>query len=541
MFDRLIGMETEYALRFHPRPASGERIANADLFRRLLDHLRSKLPIAPSLTIEGFSPHTWFLANGGGVRFERILFFSFLRRAGLVEGMTPECRGPLQLLTHQRAQDVLLSEAAAASAGDSGDATLLKNNCDGHGNYYGSHENYEATVASGTTLLFWRAGLVVLLPVLFGLAILIELVMWALVGVLYAVTFLVGRLLRQREGPQRPWEVGATLVFDVLLLPLRVTFTTFVGLTAFRHQRERLLAFLISRPVMAGSGMLGADGRFRLSARAGVIGSVCGVVHKRSRPVFLFNHVMNDMARPLLGDGMSYVNLFRSRQRLQISVGDSNMMQTAEYLKIGATLLVLDAIEAGALEDAPRLKSPLRALLAICADPTLQATVPLIGGRHWTALQIQRFYLERCRAFVQRAGAAPAEAGAVLRLWEHTLDALKRDPRELVGKLDWVTKRHLLQESGRGGSLDARRKIDLRYHELSQAGYYLQLEAAGVAATLVEPEEIRRGTVAPPPGTRAAVRGQLIREHVGAGQPIRASWSTVVIGQGKSSRVIRFP
>src|SRR5207247_4981522 len=74
--------------------------------------------------------------------------------------------------------------------------------------------------------------------------------------------------------------------------------------------------------------------------------------------------------------------------------------------KIGTTLLVLDAIEAGELLDMPRLRRPLQALRAISADPDLQTSVPLAGGSHASALEIQRLSLNAWRRFLNRRAAA---------------------------------------------------------------------------------------------------------------------------------------
>jgi Pup amidohydrolase len=109
------------------------------------------------------------------------------------------------------------------------------------------------------------------------------------------------------------------------------------------------------------------------------------------------------------------------------------------------------------------------------------------------------------------------------------------DPSRLVGKLDWVTKRFLLDQAGPGASPAARAKIDLRYHELSRDGYYLQLEAAGLAPTLVEPEQVLAAIAQPPPGTPATQRGRLIRQY-GDGA-VRASWSAVITPSGSRVRL----
>ncbi len=538
LFQRLVGLETEYALRYHPRQPGTRRPSNATLFERLLAKVRAKVPAVPS----HLHPTEWFLANGGAVHFERIPLV-ILAEAGLVEGATPECRGPRQLLLYQRAQDLLLSRAAAADDGD-GSVTLVKHNRDGGVNFYGSHENYELLLATGVRLGLWRLAIVFLTPVVIVLALAIALALVVSLGLGMLVAAVV-EAWRRRFHKGRDSRLAALLesglrwLIFVKSLPLTLPWVLFLQPLAFGRQRRQLLAFLVSRPILAGAGSVEADGRFGLSPRAPAIAAVNSVTAESFRAVYYFGHVFKGMVYLLGGDMGAYRQLFRRRQRLQITVGDSNMAQTAEYLKIGTTLLVLDAIEAGALADAPRLWRPLRALRTLCADPDLQARVRLKDGRSWTALEIQRFYLDACRRFVDRGAAPHPEAEEVLRLWEEALDALEHDPERLIGKLDWVTKRYLLDSLGPEASVAEKRKLDLRYHELSRDGYYLQLEAAGVAPTLVEPEEVLRAIAVPPEGTPATRRGQLIREYAGSPGQVRATWHGVFITEGRRTRVVR--
>ncbi|HYT91907.1 MAG TPA: proteasome accessory factor PafA2 family protein [Gemmataceae bacterium] len=526
MFDRLVGVETEYALRCSAHGTDGGRLTNAALFERLRANVARKVPVAPAIVPE----NGWFLASGGSLKMERLPFYSFMPSSGLVEGATPECRGPRQLLLYQRAQDVLLSRAARGEG--TTDAVLLKCNHDGHAHHFGCHENYEATVATGIRLLVWRVTLVVALPVLFLLLLVADVA--ALL--LCAVPSLLLRPLLSRS-PRAAQVAAWALSWLVCLcrLPLQVAALMLLGPTAFVRVRRQLLPFLMSRCVIAGTGMVHRDGRFTLSPRASTLRSLCGLSAAAWRSVFYFCHVGKASGEALVGDPVALARLFRQQQRLQISVGDSNMAQFAEYLKIGTTLLVLDAIDAGELEGAPRLWRPLAALGAICADPNLQARVRLTGGRHWTAVQIQRYYLDACRRFVNRSEPENGEAQQVLRLWEQTLDDLALDPSRLVGKLDWVTKRYLLDRAGPDASRATRSKVDLRYHELSREGYYLQLEAAGLAPTLVEPEQVLDAIAQPPPGTPATQRGQLIRQHAESG--LRASWSSVIMPCGSRVRL----
>jgi proteasome accessory factor A len=519
MFERLAGVETEYALRFSARAVGGPRVSNAALFEALRGHLASRVPVVPAILPQ----NGWFLANGGGLKLERLPFYNFLPASGLVEGATPECRGPRQLLLYQRAQDVMLGRAAASSGGAAGNVVLLKSNHDAAGHYFGSHENYEATVATGIRLIVWRVALALAIPILFILVLAGELAMLLLAAPLL---FLQARF---SASPRAGELWAATMSWLVCLgrLPAQVACQLLLGTTAFVRLRRELLPFLVSRVVISGTGMVSRDGRFTLSPRVRTLRSLCGVTAAAWRSVFYYCHLLKALVDP-----EALAALFRRRQRLQLAIGDSNMAQHAEYLKIGTTLLVLDAIEAGALAGAPRLWRPLKALRTIAADPDLHATVALTGRRRWTALQIQRFYLDACRRFVERAAPEHAEARHVLKLWEETLEALGTDPARLVGKLDWVTKRYLLDRAGADAPRAARAKIDLRYHELGRDGYYMQLEAAGLAPTLVEPEQVLEATAVPPEGTPAAVRGRIIRQHAHT-EAVRASWSSVVLPWGE--------
>jgi proteasome accessory factor A len=531
MSDRLVGLETEYILRFRSREPSRRRVANAELFACLLTHLQSRIPVAAAIAGE----QSWFLGNGGGLRFERLPFYYLLSAAGFVEGATPECRGPREALRYQRAQDVLLSKHAAAAGGAAGTCVLLKTSYDGHGHFFGSHENYEATIGTGFGLLIWRLGLALMLPLLFLLFVIADVAALLLVSCLSIPVTLCCRLLKRQPG--RHYAAGVAWLVFLCRTPAQFIGAMFVQHTAFCRLRRQLLPFLIARTIICGPGMVCPNGRFILSPRAGGLRSLCGLTAAGGRSVFYFCQIIKAINDLMAGDWPSFARIFHRRQRLQLTIGDSNMAQFAEYLKIGTTLLVLDAVEAGELEEVPRLRRPLRALRAISADPDLQTTVPLADGTQASALEIQRFYLNACRRFVDRHAALNGEAQQVLDLWEKTLDTLADEPARLVGKLDWVTKRWLIESAGRDAGIEELRKLDLRYHELSRDGYYLRLEATGAAPTIVEPEEVQQAINSPPENSPATVRGRLIRQHAGSG--VRASWSTVSIPFGPDPRVIR--
>jgi proteasome accessory factor A len=558
VFQRLVGLETEYAL-FTPSliglsgsPAKQRQNRHA-LFHELIAALQSKIPCVRARSMkEGV-----FHAAGGAVWFETE------RPAvggGLIEGSTPECRSPRQLLIWQRAQDEMLADAADTAFGNA--VRLIKNDRDAEGNIYGAQENYEATVAIGWRLAVWRTALIALLP----LAAITWLLLWLIdVAVTcYALAATVVYLTAERlfprperlsrllfgcsvkelaaETPTGPaWlEAILSVVARVLTAPLAIALFAVLWFIAFVRIRRELTPFLLSRAIVAGSGMVDEQGRFQLADKAAAMNCLTGFGGLLGdRPIFCLGHFFKTVYADAWLAPQQYARLFVRRQRLQIALGDSNLAETAEYLRVATTLLVIDAIEAGEMPPVPAVKRPIGSLRSICADPTLAARVPLAGGKKATALEIQRFYFEACRRFLARRPAAPDEAREVLRRWEIALDALGDNPQSLVGTLDWVTKRFILAKSGKGAAWDVCKKIDIRYHELSPQGYFQRLKATGVVNELVSQSEVDHARRNPPANTPAAVRGRYIREFSDDEHGMSANWQAVFLGQGREVKVVR--
>jgi proteasome accessory factor A len=549
---RLVGLETEYAIRFTPAEGS-RRPGNGAIYDALAAAVGEIVRTLPGEQRSGEQGRV-FTESGASLCYETTLETS---DGGLVEADTPECRGPSQLLCHQKALDALLLEAlpacteALARQGFRGDLGLLKNCRDAEGHTYGAQENYEAEVARGIGLAVYRAALALCLPVVaLELVLMVTLILALLplmVLLLLAIVVLAfagdrggaiaDRLLRD-DGLRR-FLGRAVEPLEILLFRPLSTLVAQPFRLAFRRQRRAMLAFLVSRPILSGAGTLGEDDSFGLSEKGP---SMERVVRATARPheraLFETGNLTKDLhalvrlrIRPLLA-------LFRARQRMQLGLSDSNVAQVAEYLKIGTTALVLDMAEAGAIDDAPRLADPLGALKAIAADPTLRARVPLASGPPRTALELSRWYLDRARRFVRESSVVSMEARAVVRSWEEALDALEADPGRLVGELDWVTKRWLIEACGREGPHAAKKKIDLRYHELGQ-GYLARLERGGIARTLVSDEEIRAATTTPPEATPARLRGQLIRDLGRSSVPVCVSWDSVRVGGRLRGTVIQ--
>ncbi|MCA9558717.1 MAG: proteasome accessory factor PafA2 family protein [Myxococcales bacterium] len=558
MLDRLAGLETEYALRFSPAEA-GRRPDNDVLFGAVLDAVRQLVPALPGRGRPG-RPH-FFTANGGSLYYEML---PHEPAGGLLECSTPECRGPGQLLLYQQAQEALLrralpiAEARLRTDGTPGHLGLLKNARDAEGHTYGPQENFEAEFAGGAGLLAFRVGVTLLLPPLALTALVLWALMLALLVSLAATLLVIGVLDALigavHRGPRRTFvsrlmddgrrferAVGrAEMVLEfALVFPVLGPFAALVNAFGFRRARRALSAFLVSRCVISGTGTVEPDGRFLLSEKGpGIRRVIRWSPAPAGRAIYDTGNLMKHMMGPLVLDFAAPFALFARRQRLQLGLADPNRCQAAEYLKLGATLLVLDMAEAGALDDAPRLRRPVAALHALIADPTLAAKVPVRGAAPMTALELQRWYLDRARKFLAEAPAPSLEAHEVVRLWGEALDALANEPGALLGRIDWLTKRHLLESAAATAPFAVRKKIDLRYHELGD-GYLAQMEAVGLAPRLVTPTEAEAAVRVPPAESPARQRGRLIRELADRELPATVSWDSVRIGGALRGRVVR--
>lgn len=556
MARRLLGLETELAIRFSPE-GRGARPGNHVIYEAIIASVGDLVRTQPGES-RGVEESRIFTESGASICYEAL---PHARDGGLVEVATPECDSPDQLVCHQRAIEALLCRALPgasrrlSSKGFEGELGLLKNCRDAEGHVYGAQENYEAEVARGAALWLYRAALGLAAPVLALQAALV----WAL-AVAFALSllavFLLGMVLalllpplrRSRaferffaeDSAARDRVIGkvASALDRVVGVPGILVAALPLRFLAFRRQRRALLGFLISRSILTGAGTLGRDGSFGLSEKGPAIRRLVRAgTDPEDRPLFDTGNLMKDLFAPVRLRLAPYLRLFRARQRMQLGLSDANVAQAAEYLKVGVTSLALDMAEAGALDDAPRPRDPLAALRAIIADPSLQVRVPVVGREPMSALDLQREYLRRARAFLRASAAPSLEAHQVVRLWGDALDALAADPAPLVGALDWVTKRYLLEACGADAPAAAQKKIDLRYHELG-SGYLARMERAGLARVVVGEAEIEAAIRTPPASTPARLRGQLVRDLAGERLPVRVSWESVRVGSRLGGKVI---
>lgn len=574
MRERVFGIESEYAVIYHPGRGDRPRPNNLTLYRRFEGALLRRVQTLPN----AFSPLRWkmgrFLENGGSFHYEAN---EQSLEHGLIEMASPECRDPHSLLRYERAKDELLEELCVEVnrelelVGYTGRVAIGKNNVDSEGHTFGSHENYwvEDPLEPGQLLAFvplWL-GLWTLsaLPLLWVFGVLAA-VLVALLGLglgLVVATLALTLLRPQAAARFSRWtqRLGTRLDANqadvsrwlrLLVRPVDAVIALHSRLYERFHflpLRGDLAGFLVSRVVWAGAGVVCFDGGpvFRLSQRARFIRRLCGIsTDGEERPVFELRDLFFRPWSALL-----------ARRRLHLMPGDANLCEWALRLRVGATALVIEAIESGAAVDWPRLRDPLAALRAISEDPDLGVRVELDDGSSASAIALQRRYLDGVRRALQ--GPLAEWKRELLADWDETLRALERDPESLADRVDWIAKRGLLRRvvpdprdwqalQARGervigpdvsdpADLLLREKAfrlwreDLRYHELSPRGGQRRLEARGRVRRLTGTDEVQRARRTPPSDTRAFQRGMAIRQAHAHARSGGAAWHRVRVGK----------
>jgi len=293
----------------------------------------------------------------------------------------------------------------------------------------------------------------------------------------------------------------------------------------FYYMAEQLIPFLVTRQIFTGAGKVFRTRRgtvYHISQRAqhirqkisGTTTNERSIINTRDEP-----HAIKEKYR-----------------RLHIIVGDSNMSEFSTYLKVGTTALVLQMIEDDFLPPTFALRNPVRAIKDISRDLTCREAVPLNSGKKYSALELQKEYLDLAQRYYSTRTMSP-EAADILQKWEYVLTKLEEDPMQLHHEIDWVIKLHLLQAYGERTNLppetsgDRMLMLDLQYHDIRrEKGLYFLLERKGQVVRLATNEQIEKAMVDPPQNTRAKMRGELIKLAKMKRIPYDLDWNYIRIG-----------
>ena len=528
---RLCGLETEHAIHCDQRiaiPFLSSKSLHIDHFNAIIEQLKKQSSSAPPTKDKRGA----FFANGSAFWFE-----STGGKAGLFEACTPECESPEKLLASSKAVEELLLEAIDTL--ESNDLKLIKNCGDTRNHVYGAQENYEvqafdcADDADTWRWKIWALKGITVLNLILAMAcnqILLGLIAYFYLATSLSCTFAAILL---------PWAISCLIfgrwisitecfymLIGTLLMPKTIAVSLFYRSTKIGRTYSQLTPFLVSRIVFAGAGSIDQKGRYYIGQKARSRNADSFIANSAfQNAIFCLNDIFKSLARNLLK--RERIDFTVKRRKLSIAIGDSNMCEESEYLKIATTSLVLDAIEAGAFSETPRLHGTIKSLKKLNSDPTLKAQVTTSLGLR-TAIEIQQFYLNTCRRYVESLEEAPDEAFEILRLWSDVIFKLSSDPESLFGRVDWITKRALLRrvsdDAGKNRDegtftefcntrqLAALQKIDVKYHEISRDGYYYQLRENGLTTAVITQGQVAQAGRMPPLSTSAAQRSRFIRE-----------------------------
>ena len=291
-----------------------------------------------------------------------------------------------------------------------------------------------------------------------------------------------------------------------------------------------LLSFLATRQIFTGAGRVGQANplafdfempqqetqvQFQLSQRADHI------VNDIYQWVQFNRAIINARDEPLAD--------YRKYRRLHLLIGDSNMSPFATALKMGTTACVLSLLERGLLPRNLILADAVQSTRDISRDASQRWLVQLENGRSVPALDVQWQFLELAGKHLARSGG---ETDWLLESWSFALDALAGDRHALIGGVDWITKKWLLETLMESEKLQWDdpwlQSVDLEYHNINpEKGLFFGVTPSKRIREWNESVRRKEATHIPPANTRAAGRAGAVAYFQKNTLPYVINWDSI--------------
>ena len=292
----------------------------------------------------------------------------------------------------------------------------------------------------------------------------------------------------------------------------------------FYYLAEQLIPFLVTRQIYTGAGKVfqTQDGiHYCVSQRAQHI------YQKISGTTTNDRSIINTRDEPH-ADREKY-------RRLHVIVGDSNMSEYTNFVKVGACSIVLQMIEDNYINKDFTLRNPVKAIKDITYDVTCKRRLRLDNGREYSPIEIQREYCEMAQKYIEQYPVSEEHKDAV-HMWQHVLDCLDDDPNALdredrlgdQAQADRVVHRSARHLVERSQGVHARPPVPR--HPARRSLYYL-LERKGAVERLFTDEEVDKAKSEPPPDTRARMRGEFIKLARENSIQYDLDWSNIRLGK----------
>jgi proteasome accessory factor A len=294
-----------------------------------------------------------------------------------------------------------------------------------------------------------------------------------------------------------------------------------------------LLSVLATRQLYTGSGRVGqahplafdfeppADSvpvRFQISQRADHI------VNDIYQWVQFNRAIINARDEPLAD--------YRKFRRLHLLIGDSNMSPFATAMKLGTTACVLTLLEEDKFPRGLILDDAVEATRELSHRPDGPWNVRLENGDTIAALEVQWRFLDAATKHLQ---GRDAEIDWLLESWAFILDSLSNSPLALIGGVDWLTKRWLLETFAEAERLrwddPWLLSLDLEYHNIDPArGLFFQVKSGKRIADWNQSVRSMRASCHPPANSRAAGRAQAVAYFRNSDLPYVINWDSIAAG-----------
>ncbi len=494
---RVVGVETEYGMHVFNRDKSHSETASA-IVRSYHGEKKAHWNLGPtnrSIVRDYDYARPWD-GEGDYVSYAHSGTGSIIENGGRFyvdmshpEYCTPEVTNARDAVIWDKAGERIVHTAAQNIFG----TKIFKNNSDGKGNSYGTHENYLIKRYSETDFKEILArGLI---------PFFVTRQLFTGSGKLgvespepeYLYQYASKWKENMGEG-QEPFWTNFERQAGKLRSALRDIEASFLDLPEFTEMEKQMNTLITKRKTV------GVPVVYQMSQRADFIEQIMGLQTTFDRPL------INTRDEP-------HVN-HHKYMRLHVICGDANMCETAMYLKIGVTSLVLDLIEDG-LHPVITLADPVQQTKALSRDQTRKWLVALEDGSTISAVDLQRLYLKKAQDSYRQRNEIIDD---ILSRWEKTLDALEmieKKPLELFGEVDWVTKLYVLNAVAERHDLPMTDSLvaeyDLNYHNIDpRESVFYKLQHAGKIKRIVTDEEIRKAVSQPPLDTRAFLRSRII-------------------------------
>ena len=303
--------------------------------------------------------------------------------------------------------------------------------------------------------------------------------------------------------------------------------------TQFSKIVAGLTPHFITRQIFCGAGRIGIGQRsenikYQISQRADYIEAHVGLETTMKRPI------INTRDEPHADPKIS--------RRLHVIIGDANMSDFANILKVGSTALVISMIEDGFVDfEEVDLLNPVGVVKDISHDLDMKNIYITNSGKKFSAIDIQEWYLEKSKSYLSQIGYDD-NSRQVIDFWEQALMGLRNNKDDLADRVDWIAKLALINRYKEKQNLtlndDLIQSLDFKYSEItSDDGIAQVLRRKNFLKQYLEASEVDKAISEPPSDTRAWFRGKAISKF--SKSIAAASWDSLILDIDKNQPLFR--